>query len=362
MRSLSRSLSFRLACTLFATMLVIGAWTLASVRGALEGELGIAATNATMKVIGLRFLVGALAGAVVTWVGAGWFARSAVEPVQRIADEARGMTGTATGLRITTHADLVEYADMVDVLNGLLTRVERVRAWHQRVLRDLGHDLRTPITAMRTGAELALWSERSPEEYRQVIRSSLEEAERLTVISDGLMLLGRLESGELVPQLKWMDVGSELRDAAERARPRPARHRLEVTAPSYPVEGLADPVLLGLVLDQLIDNAIRYTPAGTLVRLSTWTQDGATTVVVEDDGPGVPVDMLPHLFEPFYRTDPSRGRAGGPGLGLTVARAIVQLHGGTISARAGRAGGLRVEIGLPGRETAETGKGQREAP
>jgi signal transduction histidine kinase len=182
-----------------------------------------------------------------------------------------------------------------------------------------------------------------------VLRSTLEEAERLAVISDGLMLLGRLESGELVPQLAWMDVRSELRDAAERASPRSAQHRLEVIVPSDPAEVLADPILLGMVLDQLIDNAIRYTPPGTLVRLSARTNGGAVRVAVEDEGPGVPAEMLPRLFEPFYRADPSRGRAGGPGLGLTVARAILQLHGGTIAASAGRAGGLTVEMDLVGR-------------
>jgi two-component system heavy metal sensor histidine kinase CusS len=270
-----------------------------------------------------------------------------MRPVQRIAEEARGITGTAGGHRITTHADVAEFTGLIQVLNDMLARLERVRAWHQRIIRDLGHDLRTPITAMRTGTEVALWSERTPEEYRRVLHSTLEETERLAVISDALMLLGRLESGDLQPQLTRMDVRSEVRDVIERARQRSADHRFEVVCSSTIVEVEADPVLLGMVLDQLLDNAVRYTPAGTRIRVSAMLADGAAQVVVEDNGPGVPAAKLPHLFEPFYRADEARGRNGGPGLGLTVARSIVELHDGTVAAERGAESGLLIRIRLP---------------
>jgi signal transduction histidine kinase len=293
-----------------------------------------------------RLLATALLGALATLVGGWWLAASSVRPVREIAAQAGAITGTVADQRITMHADVVEFESLIAVLNAMLARLERAASWHQRVVRDLGHDLRTPIAAMRTGVELALWTERTPDEYRRVLASTLEEIERLTLISDALITMGRLASGHLVAQPVALDARAVAAEAVRHAQQRISGHRVSlVTDGAVPVQG--DARLLGMVLEQLLDNGMRHTPAGTPVTICVGLEDGHAQLVVEDRGPGVPDEVLPHLFEPFYRGDTARGREAGPGLGLTLAAAIVELHHGTIRGERSEAGGLRVRIRLP---------------
>ncbi len=294
-----------------------------------------------------RMLATALLGSLATLVGAWWLARSALAPVGEIAEQADRIQGGTTGQRITVHAHVEELQGLIQVLNAMLGRLERAYEWHRRMIRDLGHDLRTPVATMRAGLELALVSRRTSDEYRGVLASTLEEVERLSLIGDALSLLGRLESGALTTAPEPVDLRSVAHQAIARARERTSHHRLEFEPPEQPVEATVDGRLLGMAMDQLLDNAIFHTPAGTRVVLAVRTANGQAVVSVEDDGPGVPDEMLPHLFERFYRADSARGRDGGPGLGLTVVAAVVELHQGGVAAERSDAGGLRIRLELP---------------
>ncbi|HEX6104607.1 MAG TPA: ATP-binding protein [Gemmatimonadales bacterium] len=295
-----------------------------------------------------RMLATAALGSLATLIGAWWLARSALAPVEEITAQAAAVQGTTPGRRITAHADVEELQGLIRVLNAMLERLERAYEWHRRMIRDLGHDLRTPITAMRAGIEMALVGQRTSDQYRRVLGSTLEEVDRLALIGDALSLLGRLESGELSVTLETTDLRKVVSEAVGRARERISAHQVEFAWPAFPVDAPADARLLGMALDQLLDNAMRHTPAGT--RIEVWLNhvDGRAVLAVEDDGPGVEDDLLPRLFERFYRTDAARGRESGPGLGLTVVAAIVELHHGRVEAERGRRGGLRVRMDLPG--------------
>jgi len=293
-----------------------------------------------------RVLATAILGTLATLIGASWLAASSLAPVNDIATQAEAVTGRSPGERITVHAGVAEFASLITVLNDMLTRLERAASWHQRVIRDLGHDLRTPITAMRAGIEVALWSERTTDEYRRVLASALEEVDRLTLISDALVLMGRLASGQLTAQAIRIDARVVAGESVRRAQQRIGGHRVSL-AGAEPAPVTADPRLLGTALDQLIDNGMRHTPPGTPVVVSTRSADGTVELTVEDHGPGVEDELLPHLFEPFYRADGARGRDSGAGLGLTVAATIIDLHHGTIGAERADMGGLRVRVRLP---------------
>jgi len=286
-------------------------------------------------------------GSLATLIGSGWLARSALTPVAEIAAEARAISGGRQDQRITVHADVAEFQRLIDVLNDMVGRLERAAAWHRRIVRDLGHDLRTPITALRAGVEVALWGERRPAEYRKVLGSAMEEIERLTLISDALVLLGRLESGDLQPERGAIDLAAVAAGAVARVQQRIGAHVFRFVRPAEPAPVFGDARLLGLALDQLIDNARRHTPAGTTVELSLVPSDRRVALLIEDDGPGVPDELVPHLFERFFRTDPARGRESGPGLGLTLVAAIVEMHGGLARADRSATGGLRVRLELP---------------
>ena len=342
--------------TAFAT----GRWRGTAVRsGFFPVRLGDTISSAVLQVAGsagpleslersmrLRLLATALLGGLVTMVGAGWLAGASVAPVAEIAAQARAISGGAPSQRMTVHAGVAEFSELTSVLNEMLARLDRARAWPRQIIRDLGHDLRTPITVIRAEAEVSLSSERTSARYQQALANILEEVDRLTLISDALVLLGRLESGGLVPALEDVDAGALLQEAVAQVKRHQAPHVISATANGHPLVQ-ADRQLLASALDQLLDNAVRYTPPGSRIAASASAVGDGVELVVEDNGPGVPPEVLPHLFERFYRADAARGRAAGPGLGLTVVGAIVELHGGTVKAEPAAAGGLCIRIRLP---------------
>lgn len=286
-------------------------------------------------------------GTVAATLGAGWLSRSATAPVAEIAGQAAAVAPGTVGQRITAHAGIEEFNQLVNVLNGMIERLDRGLLAQRRIIADVGHDLRTPITAMQGEIEVALRHPRSPEQYQDRLHSLLEEVGHLRTISDALLLLARIEAGELAPQRTTVDLSDVAASAVKRVQQRVFDHTVEYCPPTTGSTWVdADRNMVGLVLDHLLDNAVRHTPPDTRVQLVVSSEPNAVRVVIEDQGPGVPADALPHLFERFYRADTARGR-GGAGLGLTVAAAIVAAHGATIDAALREGGGLRVTVRLP---------------
>jgi len=286
-------------------------------------------------------------GTVAASLGAGWLSRSTTAPVAEITAQAEAIEPGAVGQRITAHAQVEEFNRLVGVLNSMLEGLDRGLLAQRRIIADVGHDLRTPLTAMQGELEVTLRHPRDPTHYQRVLRSVLEETNHLATISETLLLLARIETGELVPRRARTDLGSLVERAVGRIRQRVADHPVTDAAGTADVgEADVDPNMIGLVLDHLLDNAVRHTPPDTPVRAEIRADRDEVAVTIADEGPGVPPDMLSHLFERFYRGDSARGR-GGAGLGLTVAAAIVQVHGGTIRAEHASPSGLRVTVVLP---------------
>ena len=308
--------------------------------GASLGPLEAAARQVFLLMLGTVTL-----GTVATTLGAGWLSRSIMGPVEEITAQAEAVAPGATGQRITAHAQVEEFNRLVNVLNGMLGRLDSGLLAQRRIIADVGHDLRTPITAMQGEVEVALRHPRSAEQYQQVLHSVLEEVNHLGTISDALLLLARIEAGDFAPKPRETDLTDLVERAVGRLRQRVTDHPI-----TYAGNGIGsarvDGPMVELVLDHLLDNAVRHTPPGTPVDVTVAEQPGSVLVTITDQGPGVSADVLPHLFERFYRGDSARGR-GGAGLGLTVAAAIVSAHRGTISARPVSPTGLAVTVGLP---------------
>jgi len=286
---------------------------------------------------------------VATAFGAAWLARSAVAPVAEIADQAEGIGPGVVGQRITAHADVEELRSLVAVLNRMLERLDAAFAAQQRIIADVGHDLRTPLTSMRGYIEVALRGERDAAAYRRVLTGVLEDIDQLGSLSESLILLARIEAGELAPQLAAVNLADLAADALRRSEPRAGGRRFRLECISEPVVVQADAAMLGLVLDHLLDNAIRHTPPETSVETVVRVNTGAE-LVVRDDGPGIAETNLVDLFGRFYRGDQARTRtssAGVAGLGLTIAAAIVDAHGGRITATNVPPSGLEILIRLP---------------
>lgn len=232
----------------------------------------------------------------------------------------------------------VALAAVVLVLAGgyLLVRkstdpVERSMIYTRRFMADAAHELRTPIAVLRTKAEVALQAPRSAESYTTTLRGMEQEAERLGRVVDDLLTLARADSGERAVGRERFFLDDVVLDAALSVRTLAQAARLSLQVDEFeetPVIG--DAGLVREMVIVLLDNAVKFTPAGgsVRVRVQPWPQP---TLIVEDSGVGIPAEQLPHVFERFYRGDPARARAGGAGLGLSIARWIALAHGATLT-------------------------------
>lgn len=288
-------------------------------------------------------------GAAASLFGAWQLAGSATRPVREITEQATVIEAGTLGQRITAHTDTEEHQGLVAVLNRMLERLEHAFHAQQRLTADVSHELRTPLTALRGEIEVALRAERSPQRYREVLESAIEEIDRLTAMTEDLLLVTRAEGRLLETRRSPTDVNALVRGALDDLEPHIAAKHLMVGASLDAGLGdsLVDAELVGRVVHQLLENAAKYTPDGGRVSVATSRTNGHVHVTVEDSGPGIAAQDLPHVFEPFYRADQARSRGSGLGLGLTVAAAVARLHGGSVRASNLPAGGARFELTLP---------------
>jgi two-component system heavy metal sensor histidine kinase CusS len=275
-----------------------------------------------------------------------------VRPVAEITEQATRIEAGTLDQRILAHADTEEYEGLVAVLNRMLERLERSFAAQRRLTADVSHELRTPLTALRGEMEVALRAPRSQREYEQVLRSGLEEIDRLTELSEDLLLVTRAEARLVSPSRIATDVERLVGDRLDRLRRRFEERDLTVDRSLRAGQPavLLDPELIRRMVDHLLDNALRYTPVGGAihVQLEPLTP-GGVRLAVENTGPGIAAVDLPHLFEPFYRADPSRTRSGdgGAGLGLALVASIAQLHGGVCRVASVAGHNTRFEVDIP---------------
>ena len=234
--------------------------------------------------------------------------------------------------------------------------VEEAVAHMRRFMADAAHELRTPLAVARARAEVALQRSREPHEYTEALRGIERETTRLGRLVEDLLILARADAGERPIERQRVFLDDVALDAAEAARAIADRKRvrLEVAdfeeAPVY-----ADPALLRQLVMILLDNAIKFTPPSRLVRVQVISGPARVGLTVSDDGPGIEPEQLPHVFERFYRGDPSRTRSGasengtseGAGLGLSIAQWIVNEHDGTISIESQPGQGTKVLVQFP---------------
>jgi heavy metal sensor kinase len=285
-----------------------------------------------------------LAAAVVGWLVCRW----ALAPVTRMAAVARSMDATKPGASLPAPGTRDEVDDLARAFNGLLARLGEAFERQRRFTGDASHQLRTPLTAMLGQTEVALRRDRPAEEYRRVLSQVHGQAEHLHRIVEALLFLARADAEAPLPGVEAVDLAPWLpAHVAHRAdHARAADLRLEKSA--GPLWVRAQPVLLGILVDNLVDNALKYSEAGTPVTLSARRDGDAVALSVEDAGCGIAADELPHIFEPFYRSPEARrlGR-GGTGLGLAVARRVAVVFGGGLTAESQPGRGSRFTLRLP---------------
>jgi heavy metal sensor kinase len=321
----------------------------------LVGAVAEAPLTATLR--SLAWTLGGLSGGA--WLLAALLARRlcrrALLPVTNMAQAARTMSAAALHQRLPDAGTRDELEELSRAFNDLLSRLQESFERQRRFTGDASHQLRTPLTAMLGQMEVCLRRERSPEEYRQALAVVHQQAQQLRHIVEMLLFLARADGEARLPDLETIDLAAWLDEYRQRWAGHAREANILVEAwPHGPVPVQVQPPLLAQLLDNLVDNACKYSAAGSPITLRLARDAGKATLSVEDAGPGIAPADLPHVFEPFYRSAEMRKRGmAGVGLGLAVAQRIAQAFAGglTIHSEPGRT--TRFTLELPALKVAD---------
>jgi heavy metal sensor kinase len=303
---------------------------------------------------GVSIALASLLLLVATVLLAIWGIRRGLFPLQQLATEAGLITARNWDLRLSPEARQIrELRPLTDSMTTMLARLERAFVEQREFLGNAAHELKTPVAVLKSTLQSLLQRPRDAEEYRAGLEHSLEDLDRLEQLLQWMLRLARAEQwahGALRRDLPVVDVAQTCEDAVERIRPLADSHSTHLQlSKNGPIIFQADPEDLLLVWTNLLENAVRYSPVGGSVHVAVEAQSvGSARITVEDHGVGIAPEDLPNIFQRFYRADPSRNRAtGGFGLGLAIARSLVEAYGGTITAESTPGKGTRMIVELP---------------
>jgi heavy metal sensor kinase len=275
--------------------------------------------------------------------------RRALRPVDEITQSAERITSRNLNERLPAPQTGDELERLSVALNRMIARLDESFQHIHRFSADASHELRTPLTILRGELEAAAQQPLITPELRETLGSALEETERLSRIVESLMAISRLDAGEARVELEHFDLAELTSSATEQMRLLAEDKDIALRCDAerlVRVEG--DPARLKQVIVNLVDNAIKYTPAGGLVGVKVSATNGRAVLEVNDNGVGIPAEAAPHIFERFYRVDKARSRQmGGSGLGLSIVKAIVTAHGGQVKVESVEGGGSRFFVELP---------------
>ena len=292
-------------------------------------------------------LLGATTG--LAW----WKVRRSLLPLQDLAHQAARVSTQSWRLQVPKEAeDIDELRPLTESMTQMLARLEGSFEQQREFLGNAAHELKTPVAVLKSTLQSLLQRSRSSEEYRAGLQAALQDMDRLELLLQWMLRLARAEQWAHNAQrrdLELIDINVTCEEAVERIRSlAQSRNTAIELATNGPVPVRADPEDLQLVWTNLLENAVRYSPEGASVEVAVHHDREKAQIVFQDHGAGISAADLPHVFERFYRGDPSRTRAtGGFGLGLAIAKALVEAYGGTISAESAPGKGTRMTVELP---------------
>ncbi len=287
---------------------------------------------------------------VVAAIGGRVLSRSALQPLRGLTATVRSILEGGTGAA-RVHVRRVE--DEIDELgllvNRMLDRIDALIAGLRGTLDHVAHDLRTPVARLRATAEQALGSAATVGECHEALAECVEESDRVTTMLDAVMDVAEAEAGTMPLRIEPVDLTAVVRDAAELYGDVAEQKDVQLTANlTEPLRVAGDRNRLAQAIANLLDNAVKYTPAGGQVIVEATAADGVACVTVTDTGIGISADDLPHIWERLYRGDRSRSERG-LGLGLSLVKAIALAHGGRVSAESTPGQGSIFTLQLPAR-------------
>jgi len=282
--------------------------------------------------------------------GGYWLMRRSLQPVDEITKRAEGITSTNLSERLPVIRSGDELERLSVSLNRMIERLDNAFEHINRFSADASHELRTPLTILQLELEGIAQNYHRDASMGDQIGSALEETHRMSRIVESLLTISRLDAGEVRMDKSHLDLGELAASTAGEMRLLAEEKSIGLRIHAGTgVQVLGDRVRLQQVIVNLIDNAIKYTPAGGMIEVHVTREGDSAVLKVSDNGLGIPAHALPHVFERFYRADKARSRAnGGAGLGLSIVKAICAAHNGEIevSSQEGRGSIFRVELPL----------------
>ncbi|HKD36532.1 MAG TPA: ATP-binding protein [Pirellulales bacterium] len=316
--------------------------------------LSLGPIESTLRTLGLTLSGLSIALWSIAAIAGRWICRQALAPVTRMADAARDMDASDLRDRLPAAETGDELEELARSFNGLLSRLEESFERQRRFTGDASHQLRTPVTAMLGQLDVALLRDRSLAEYRSTLESMRDQAQRLRQIVDSQLFLARADAEALSPALEEIDLARWLREHLERWRDCKRWPDFDRQfSVNHSVFVRAHPELLAQLVDNLLDNAVKYSSAGTPVRIDLVADDANVEFSVASCGRPIATEDLPHVFEPFFRSAEAR-RLGiaGAGLGLAIAQRIAKSFCGSICVETPQNGGAQFVVRLPRVKTA----------
>ncbi len=286
-------------------------------------------------------------GSVLGWIMAG----RALTPVKDVAQAAQRISGSNLSLRIPTRQADDELDYLILTFNRMIERLQASFNQMKQFSTDVSHELRTPITAIRGQLEVALFTAKTTDQYREAMFNALQDIDRLSQIVRALLLLSQAESGQLVLQKMPLNLCETVQDLVDQFQIPAEEAGVRLTA-ELPTRCMAevDRVQIERMLTNLLSNALKFTPRGGRVRVALDTTPDHIELIVEDTGRGIAPAYIPHIFDRFYRV-PVQGTAPGPdqglGLGLSFVAWIVRAHNGRIDVSSTPGAGTRFTISIP---------------
>ena len=324
----------------------------------LDQSLGFAVVAEPASVIedGLRqlrrdFFAGVPLVLLLASLGGYFLARKSLGPIGSMNSQTQRISAENLSQRLDVNNPRDELGRLATTINDLLSRLESAFNEQQRFVADASHELRTPLAVLRGETEVALGKRRTADEYQESLLLIQEEAERLSRIVEDLFILARQPVDAPATLIRErVSLNDAVKDCARAAHVLATRKGVRLTTEnnSASINLNGDKELITRMILNLLDNAVKYTPAGGEISLALTRQNGNAEIVVRDTGIGIPEADRQRIFDRFYRVDKARSRAlGGAGLGLSIVRWIVEIHGGEIHIDSTPGRGSTFTVDLP---------------
>ena len=308
--------------------------------------------NMVVELAELRMVAFQLAGVsgiilLIGLAGGWWLTTRSLKPVSEISATAVKISAGDLSQRINVDEAESELGQLAAVLNSTFARLETAFAQQKQFAADAAHELRTPVSVILTQTQTALARERDAGSYKQTVEACQRAAQRMRKLIESLLELARFDAGqEVLKQLRF-NFSKTISDSVELVQTLAEERNVKIISEIASLEIIGDSERLAQVVTNLLTNAIQYNQPGGEVRLKLESQNGLAVLEIADTGQGIAPEDLPRVFERFYRADQSRTGAGNAGLGLSICKAIIEAHGGTIEVASESNVGTTFTVRLP---------------